>query len=343
MKKVLVATVIAISLSSGSVAFAETPASPRPKAQANGEFKAALDKWKSDNQAAINAYKAALADYMAKLKANAEARKNANDAFKKAVDAARNAYKAAMTAATTAEAKTAAENARKAALEAGRAFSQAFADTGDGLTPERAQELEKGLQKITDGYKKIADQQVNNLKASREWDTGWKEAFANYTENAQNAAEQARTYFETFTKGFEDALVKFVETGKLSFKDLANSIIADFIRIQVRQQLSSQTGLLAGLFSFGKSLFGLAAGGPTNANQPYIVGEQGPELFVPRTAGTIVPNNQLSSAAPMVTNVSYSISAVDASSFRQLVAQDPQFIYNITEVGRRSVPSRRLA
>jgi len=235
------------------------------------------------------------------------------------------------------------ENARKAALEAGRAFSQAFADTGDGLTPERAQELEKGLQKITDGYKKIADQQVNNLKASREWDTGWKEAFANYTENAQNAAEQARTYFETFTKGFEDALVKFVETGKLSFKDLANSIIADFIRIQVRQQLSSQTGLLAGLFSFGKSLFGLAAGGPTNANQPYIVGEQGPELFVPRTAGTIVPNNQLSSAAPMVTNVSYSISAVDASSFRQLVAQDPQFIYNITEVGRRSVPSRRLA
>jgi TP901 family phage tail tape measure protein len=39
------------------------------------------------------------------------------------------------------------------------------------------------------------------------------------------------------------------------------------------------------------SLEGRAAGGPVNAGQPYIVGEKGPELFVPRNAGGIVPNN----------------------------------------------------
>jgi hypothetical protein len=57
-------------------------------------------------------------------------------------------------------------------------------------------------------------------------------------------------------------------------------------------------------------LFGLpgkAEGGGVAANRPYIVGEKGPEVFVPQVSGYIVPNNQLSgngsfaSAAPRVT------------------------------------------
>lgn len=38
------------------------------------------------------------------------------------------------------------------------------------------------------------------------------------------------------------------------------------------------------------SLFGRASGGPVMANTPYIVGEKRPEIFVPSTAGRIVPN-----------------------------------------------------
>ena len=41
-------------------------------------------------------------------------------------------------------------------------------------------------------------------------------------------------------------------------------------------------------------LSGRASGGPVTANTPYMVGEVGPELFVPSTNGTIVPNNELS-------------------------------------------------
>jgi hypothetical protein len=72
-------------------------------------------------------------------------------------------------------------------------------------------------------------------------------------------------------------------------------------------------GGLLGLFSSGASLFGAAgggggasglgggvggvkaraAGGPVAANDVYMVGERGPELFVPRTPGTIVPNHAL--------------------------------------------------
>jgi hypothetical protein len=45
---------------------------------------------------------------------------------------------------------------------------------------------------------------------------------------------------------------------------------------------------------WNSGLSGRARGGPVTANTPYMVGEVGPELFVPSTNGTIVPNNDLS-------------------------------------------------
>ena len=52
-------------------------------------------------------------------------------------------------------------------------------------------------------------------------------------------------------------------------------------------------------------------------NTAFMVGEQGPELFVPETPGTIVPNDEVSQAAP--TNVNFSISAVDAAGVEDLL------------------------
>lgn len=49
-------------------------------------------------------------------------------------------------------------------------------------------------------------------------------------------------------------------------------------------------GLVGGITGFIKHPFGLAAGGPIGANEMHLVGEKGPELFVPSTSGTIVPN-----------------------------------------------------
>ena len=56
-------------------------------------------------------------------------------------------------------------------------------------------------------------------------------------------------------------------------------------------------GVLGGLGSiFGgiSSLGKKAAGGPVTARTPYVVGEVGPEVFVPNTSGQIIPNNRLS-------------------------------------------------
>lgn len=47
----------------------------------------------------------------------------------------------------------------------------------------------------------------------------------------------------------------------------------------------------AAIAVLGSLLFGREKGGPTDANTPYIVGEKGPELFVPKNDGVVIPNH----------------------------------------------------
>jgi len=63
-----------------------------------------------------------------------------------------------------------------------------------------------------------------------------------------------------------------------------------------------------------------ASGGRPPVGRPSVVGERGPELFVPRTSGTIVPNEALGSGANVTVNVDASGSSVqgDGPSANQL-------------------------
>lgn len=63
---------------------------------------------------------------------------------------------------------------------------------------------------------------------------------------------------------------------------------------------------------------GRALGGPVMGGNPYIVGENGPELFVPNTTGSITRNDQLGGG---VTNVNFTIQANDAQGFDDLLIQ----------------------
>ena len=89
------------------------------------------------------------------------------------------------------------------------------------------------------------------------------------------------------------------------------------------------------LGSIGKglgSIFGgfFANGGTLPAGKIGIVGERGPE-FISGPA-TVTPMGG-------GTTVNYNINAVDAMSFKQMIARDPSFIYAVTEQGRKSVPA----
>ena len=53
----------------------------------------------------------------------------------------------------------------------------------------------------------------------------------------------------------------------------------------------------------------------------YVVGEQGPELFMPERPGTIVPADDTAAAMGGNTNVTFSINAIDASGVEEVLAQ----------------------
>ncbi len=63
------------------------------------------------------------------------------------------------------------------------------------------------------------------------------------------------------------------------------SIAVKWAAMQIMNIAMPGSGTAAGLF--------MANGGDVSANKPYIVGERGPELFVPKSAGKIVPNEQI--------------------------------------------------
>jgi lambda family phage tail tape measure protein len=170
---------------------------------------------------------------------------------------------------------------------------------------------------------------------------GWTRAFNEYATVATNAATQAQNIFSTVTKGIEDAFVNFARTGKLSVKDLFKSIVETILRSQVQNLLARTFGGIGGGGggSFLTSLFsafvgGRSAGGPVSAGRAYRVGESGPETFVPTGGGTIVPGGG-------ATAVTYNINAVDAASFQALVARDPEFLFAVTEQGRKRMPNSR--
>lgn len=83
-------------------------------------------------------------------------------------------------------------------------------------------------------------------------------ALRNYADEATNVGAQIANVWGSAFKGMEDAMVKFAQTGTLSVGDMANSIIADLIRIQMR---ASITGPLAGMLASGiASMFGGSMG-----------------------------------------------------------------------------------
>jgi len=244
------------------------------------------------------------------------------------------------------------EDARKAALEAGRAFAAGFEDSGDGLTPEKAAELASGLEKIAQKYKGIATVQIDSLNQSRTWKSGWDTAFNEYADSATNAANMAKDAFSSFSSGMDKMIDTFVSTGKLSFGDFARSVIADLFKIELKAQSMKLLqmlpgggigGMMGSLSSFIGGFF--AEGGQPPLNKASIVGEKGPELFVPKSAGTIIPNGQFGGGAvsqPIVNNtyVTNNVSAMDAKSVAQLFQENRRQLFGVVEQAKKEMPGR---
>ena len=165
------------------------------------------------------------------------------------------------------------------------------------------------------------------------------------------------------------AIENFVRTGKFAFKDFTISVIRGILEIEAKAQsaklLSSAGKSIGGIFgsffggdsvrsqSFlneaggmevGGSL-GFANGGSPPVGVPSMVGEKGPELFIPRTAGTIIPNHALGAMGGTTINYNgtyvASMSAIDTQSATQFLVQNKQTIWAANQSASRSMPTSR--
>jgi lambda family phage tail tape measure protein len=145
---------------------------------------------------------------------------------------------------------------------------------------------------------------------------------------------------DSVTQNMNSAIDKFVDTGKFSFADFSRSIIQDIIKIELKAQA---TKLFSSLISTGGSflsgLLGFAGGGNPPVNKPSIVGENGPELFVPKTAGTVIPNGAMGGSQQTVNNNTvYNISAIDARSVAEFFAANRKTMLGSIQMAQKELP-----
>lgn len=105
----------------------------------------------------------------------------------------------------------------------------------DRAVLETEAQRERALALIEDSYRR-----------QREGAFGAMQAMRIYAEDASNTAAQVEGAMTHAFQGMEDALVAFVTTGKLSFTDLANSIVADITRMIIKQMMFNALGMGGG-------------------------------------------------------------------------------------------------
>ena len=195
--------------------------------------------------------------------------------------------------------------------------SQAFEDAKIGF--ERVKEEAEKTQEAIRGVTILTHEGGSGLK--------------DYANAARDTAGQLDNLAVRGMNRLEDSLMGVMQgtmSVKDAFKSMASSIISDLMRIYIQQQITGVlAGALGGMFGGGFSTVGagantyippgLASGGPAMRNRPYIVGEAGPELFIPRGSGTVVPNDKLGGGG-VVVNQTINLSAGVSQTVRAEVA-----------------------
>ena len=170
----------------------------------------------------------------------------------------------------------------------------------------------------------------------------------------------ARDYGESIFGNLEAAIDSFATTGKLRFSDLARSIISDLAKMQAKAVTTSffnslfgiggkfgpslggggNVGTLAGGAVLGGPFGGAADGG--NISGPTIVGERGPELFIPNGAGKVIPNSLTSGllGGQQVSNT-FNINTIDAKGVSEFLYSNAKTILGATQYAQSSLVTSR--
>jgi len=179
--------------------------------------------------------------------------------------------------------------------------------------------------------------------------------FDGFIFRAQTFGKDMETSFEAGGKAFDslmsnmsNGLEEFVKKGELDFNKFAESIIKDMLAIQLRASATNLFSMIGK--SFGSLFTGSntaqqnfrqleykADGGPVESGGAYMVGERGPELFVPRSAGTIVPNHSMAMSGGSTNITNYNIQAIDTKSFEDRILGSSKAVWAANAYGAKNL------
>ena len=234
------------------------------------------------------------------------------------------------------------------------------------------EQIEK-IKETTEEYKtQITSAITYQQQVEQSYFGGLGLSYKKYQEMAINNAQTVESMVDSLYGNMTAAIDQFVQTGKFKFSDFANSVIKDLLRIAIQAQatklFSSLLGSVMGAFgaaaapatseatglATGGAMgdmggnFGTASmqadGGDITAGMPYYVGENGPELIVPRGNGTVIPNKYLggmNDQPQTVFNGPYiaNMSAIDTQSAMQFLAKNKMAVYSANMSATRSIPT----
>lgn len=212
-----------------------------------------------------------------------------------------------------------------------------------------ASEKEVELAQIALKYRRLRQADSSNPDQLKQ-----QEELEKFNVEIQDSMKKTSEVFDSVWGNMGSAIDKFVKTGKLSMKDLARSIIQDLIAIQMKAAALSFLRMMfaptmgpsmdgggALPASFNQYLAPKAAGGPVSGNTPYLIGEQGPELFMPSGSGTIIPNSKMSDMGGTTNVTNNYINAIDTKSFEERLLNSSNAIWAANQYAGKSLAVNR--
>jgi lambda family phage tail tape measure protein len=136
-------------------------------------------------------------------------------------------------------------------------FTKGARKDGTLGSPEYLAEIERINRAESEQVERERGYLDQRLALQRDWRVGASRAVALYQESAENAAGRAEEAFASSFRNLEDAVASFAATGKLDFRGLVDSMIADLARFAARAALAPVFGWLGNAIGLGAS----AAGG----------------------------------------------------------------------------------
>jgi len=221
------------------------------------------------------------------------------------------------------------------------------------LSDEQYQREKSNLEQQLELARQVAE---GKLQIDQEYFKRKQELEESYNAGAEKALSDIAEQFkpinmaqEAVKKGWDsigNAIDEFAETGKFKFSDFARSILLDLTKMIAKALIFRAIASLFG--GAGIPIPGLAKGGPAKAGQPYMVGEKGPELFIPKSAGTVIPNNKLGATEGVATGAvnapvtntynTYNISAIDSKSVAQFFYENRKTMFGTMTMARKELP-----